>query len=78
MNQGIEGLASFVRDLQPGERNKGLFWASCRAAADGLDAAPLVEAAGVAGLDRDEARHTVESAAAHISKARAEHEKVNP
>ena len=76
--QGIEGLAGFVKGLQPGERNKGLFWAACRAAADGLAMAPLVTAAEESGLSRDEAEHAAASAAAHIAKARKEHESLQP
>lgn len=76
-HQGAEGLVRFVGSLQPGERNKGLFWAGCRAAADGLDTAPLVRAAEDAGLSGAEAEHAVESAAAHIAKARKDHKRVN-
>jgi len=73
-----DGLIRFVEQLRPGERNKGLFWAGCRAAADGLDTAPLVRAAEKTGLSREEAEHTLASAAEHIAKARAEHESLEP
>lgn len=76
-DQGITPLVKFVESLQPGERDKGLFWAACRAAADDLDAAPLVTAAEKTGLARGKAQSTVESAAKHIAQARAEHQKVS-
>lgn len=76
-DKDIGGLAAFVAGLQPGERDKGLFWAACRAAQDGLDAAPLVTAAEQAGLPRQKAESTVASARRHIEKARADHEQVN-
>lgn len=73
----VVGLVKFVESLQPGERDKGLFWAACRGYADDLDTAPLVTAAVKTGLPRDKAQSTVESAAKHIAKARAEHQKVS-
>ena len=72
-SDGITPLAAFVAGLQPGDRNKGLFWAACRAAEDNLAAGPLIEAAESAGLARAEAEHAVASAAAHIAHARKEH-----
>lgn len=77
VDQGIVPLTRFVAALQPGERNKGLFWAACRASADGLDTTPLVAAAQQAGLSKDEAQAVTASAAEHIAKARAEHERIN-
>jgi hypothetical protein len=72
MEQGIAPLVKFVETLRPGERDNGLFWASCRAVAEGLDTAPLVTAAEKTGLSQDKAQSTIESAVQHIAKARAE------
>lgn len=77
-SQGIEGLAAFVASRKPGDRNRGLFWAACRAAEDGLDPAPLAEAAGQAGLDPEQVAHVIVSAAATIRRARADHGAVSP
>jgi len=74
----MTNLVRFVESLKPGERNKGLFWAACRAAEDGLDPAPLIDAAAETGVNRAEAVHTTVSAAQFIAKARRDHEKVNP
>lgn len=76
--QGIDGLAAFVASRKPGDRHKGLFWAACRAAEDGLDPAPLAAAAEKAGLDPGQAERTTAAAAAVIARDRAEHGTVHP
>ncbi|MGH3124156.1 MAG: bifunctional DNA primase/polymerase [Streptosporangiaceae bacterium] len=62
---GPSGLVSFVSRLHEGERNRGLFWAACRAVEEGhveaLD--DLVAAAIETGLSQWEAARTVASAA---------------
>jgi hypothetical protein len=62
---GTAGLVVFVSRLEEGERNRGLFWAACRAAEEGhvevLD--DLVAAAIGTGLSKTEATRTVASAA---------------
>jgi len=62
----VERLASWVAERAEGERNQGLFWASCRLAESGLpmnDALDvLTEAASRAGLDEREITTTVRSA----------------
>lgn len=58
-------LARFVEQLGEGERNRGLFWAACRAVEDGHPQASfdlLAGAAMVAGLDEREADATIASA----------------
>jgi hypothetical protein len=61
-------LIRVVEELQPGNRNGGLFWAACRAAEDGLLTAEgieaLVNAAVQSGLrgGEPEARRTITSA----------------
>jgi len=61
---GTAGLIAFVSRLEKGERNRGLFWAACRAVdeghADALD--DLVVAATATGLSKTEATRTVASA----------------
>lgn len=57
-----EALAAWLRSRRPGERNSALFWAACRAAEDGQDTAPLLDAAMEAGLSEAEARRTIRSA----------------
>ncbi|PKN83182.1 MAG: DNA primase [Chloroflexi bacterium HGW-Chloroflexi-9] len=60
-----DALVRFVAGLQPGERNRGTYWAACRAADDGvLDglAADLVAAAMQTGLPEREAIRIVQSA----------------
>jgi hypothetical protein len=62
---GTAGLVAFVSRLEEGERNRGLFWAACRAVDEGhaevLD--DLVAAAIRTGLSKTEATRTVTSAA---------------
>jgi hypothetical protein len=60
-----EPLLRLVAGLKDGERNRGLYWAACRAVEDGILAdveAALVAAAVGTGLDEREARRTVQSA----------------
>jgi len=60
-----DGLVRFVAGLQPGERNRGTYWAACRAADDGVLetlAADLVAAAVQTGLSEHEAVRIVQSA----------------
>jgi hypothetical protein len=61
---GTAGLVAFVSRLEEGERNRGLFWAACRAVDEGhveiLD--DLVAAAIGTGLSKTEAARTVASA----------------
>ncbi len=64
-NVSADALVRFVAGLQPGERNRGTYWAACRAADDGaLDAlaADLVAAAVQTGLSEYEAIRIVQSA----------------
>jgi hypothetical protein len=75
--RGIDGLAAFVASREPGDRNKGLFWAACRAAEDGLDPAPLAKAAEGTGMDAGQAQRTIDSAAKTITRAREQHGKVS-
>jgi hypothetical protein len=76
--RGIGGLAAFVASRQPGDRHRGLFWAGCRAAQDGLDPAPLTAAAVQAGVPRGQAERTITSAAQVIAEARRQHKTVHP
>jgi hypothetical protein len=55
-------LGVWVSQLNPGERNTGLYWAACRAAEIGLDLEPLIIAAVTTGLSERDARATVTSA----------------
>jgi len=60
-----DALVRFVASLQPGERNRGTYWAACRAADDGvLNAltADLVAAAVQTGLSEYEAIRVVQTA----------------
>lgn len=60
-----EPLLRFVAGAQPGNRNRALHWAACRAASDGiLDEihADLVDVARGIGLSENEIHATVESA----------------
>lgn len=61
-----EPLVRHVLGLTEGERNRGLYWAACRAADDGILGAlraDLLRAALSIGLSEREARRTIESAA---------------
>lgn len=58
----LDPLVRFVTDSVEGQRNGRLFWASCRAVEDGLDPAPLIDAAVAVGLSTAEATATVRSA----------------
>jgi Bifunctional DNA primase/polymerase, N-terminal len=62
---GTAGLVAFVSRLDVGERNRGLFWAACRAVEEGHAEAldDLVAAAIGTGLSKAEAARTVASAA---------------
>jgi protein-disulfide isomerase-like protein with CxxC motif len=60
-----EGLVGFVRQAAPGRRNNVLFWAACRAYAEGGDPAVLGALATTAeeiGLARHEVDQTMRSA----------------
>ena len=60
----LSKLAAWVAAQREGNRNDGLYWASCRALESGhSDLDDLVVAAVRAGLAEDEARRTVASAA---------------
>jgi hypothetical protein len=64
-------LVRLVMSLRDGERNRGLFWAACRASDDGilsLICEDLVSAAVSAGLPEREARRTVASAATVVRR----------
>jgi hypothetical protein len=56
----VDGLVHTIATAK--ERNKALFWASCRALESGQDVNPLREAALAAGLDEHEAEKTIASA----------------
>jgi Bifunctional DNA primase/polymerase, N-terminal len=59
----LAGLVAWVAGLPEGNRNDGLFWAACRAAAGGAtDLGGLVAAAVSAGLPEGEAWRTIRSA----------------
>ncbi|MFD6822486.1 bifunctional DNA primase/polymerase [Streptomyces sp. NPDC060085] len=65
--RGVRGLAAFVLDSRPGDRNNRLFWAACRAAEDARDGGEdaqdaLMDAAVRAGLSEQEAATTIRSA----------------
>ncbi len=62
---GIPGLAAWLSTQGEGNRNRGLYWASCRAVENGATEGDLDELVRVAvsiGLDEREARRTVRSA----------------
>jgi hypothetical protein len=64
-SSGLLGLDQLVRLVQrqgPGNRNRALFWAACRAVEDGLDLGPLADAAVTTGLTRVEVDRTLASA----------------
>lgn len=60
------GLAAWVANRHEGERNRGLFWAACRLAENGVQASDALDvlsvAAGRAGLGEPEITMTVRSA----------------
>lgn len=58
-----QALLREVRKAEPGERNRRLYWACCKAVGVGLDLAPLVAAAVEIGLTQREAEATAKSAA---------------
>jgi Bifunctional DNA primase/polymerase, N-terminal len=60
---GLAALIAWVAKQPEGNRNRGLYWAACRAVQGGLDPTPLTEAAVAAGLTEVEASRTVASAA---------------
>ena len=68
-----EPLVRLVLDLKDGERNRGLFWAACRAAESGRLSpsltAQLVLAAENVGLTAEEATRTIESARRKAGRA---------
>ncbi|WP_157249716.1 bifunctional DNA primase/polymerase [Nonomuraea typhae] len=62
---GVAGLARWLATQPKGNRNRGLFWACCRAAENGAtlpDLAPLIEAITAQGLDPHEAHRTAADA----------------
>lgn len=63
--QDIEVLAEkFLVKVQEGNRNNALFWAACRAFEAGIkNVTPLVVAAKSIGLEKDEIKQTLDSAA---------------
>ncbi len=62
-------LVKWIEEQGVGNRNRGLFWAACRAAEAGDEQVllDLVEAAVQTGLERDEAHRTVISAARRVT-----------
>ena len=60
----ISALVAWVGALREGNRNDGLYWASCRAveSGHGSELAGLAEAAVHAGLTEEEAQRTIASA----------------
>lgn len=73
----VSRLAAWVAGLGEGERNRGLFWAACRAAEQAIDPATVVDVLGAAaahtGLGPREIATTVRSAyrTAHPTSAPA-------
>lgn len=65
----VAHLPAWLAAQGNGNRNKALFWASCRAAEAGDEAVllALVDAAVAAGLDRGEALRTAASAARRVT-----------
>jgi hypothetical protein len=59
----LSGLVRTVETAPQGQRNDALYWAACRAVADGADPEALLPAALTAGLTETEARRTIRSAA---------------
>jgi hypothetical protein len=64
----VTRLAAWVAGQPQGNRNAGLFWASCRINGDAGAAELLVSAAVQAGLSEREARRTVASAAGRAGR----------
>jgi hypothetical protein len=64
----VTRLAAWVAGQPQGNRNAGLFWASCRINGDAGAAELLVSAAVQAGLPEGEARRTVASAAGRAAR----------
>lgn len=70
MTGGIDGLARWLAGEQEGNRNHALFWAACRALADGADdLAPLADAAVSIGLGEVEINRTISSARRRVGAA---------
>lgn len=67
----VQALAHWLSRQPEGNRNAGLYWASCRAVEAGHrgDLDVLVDAAIQAGLSEREARRTVQSAARRLGAA---------
>ena len=61
--KGLDALAAWVAAQPEGNRNKGLYWAACRAAETGHDPGELLDAAIAAGLGEAAARATIDAAA---------------
>jgi Bifunctional DNA primase/polymerase, N-terminal len=68
----VDHLPAWLAEQAEGNRNRGLYWAACRAAEAGDEAvlAGLAAAAVQAGLDEDEARRTVASAVRSVNDGR--------
>lgn len=73
----VSRLVAWVANRQEGERNRGVFWAACRMAENGISPTNaldvLVEAAARVGLDEREVATTVRSAYRTIGPAGTEH-----
>ncbi len=73
MDMESERLAAWVAGRDEGERNRGLFWAACRLAENGVSAADALDALGAAaqsaGLGDREIATTVRSAYRAIQPA---------
>ncbi|MDA1267303.1 MAG: bifunctional DNA primase/polymerase, partial [Planctomycetota bacterium] len=66
-----EPLVRLVLGLTEGQRNRGLYWAACRAAGDGLLTDirdDLVRAALSIGLSEHEAQRTIDSASRQVTR----------
>lgn len=63
-------LSGWVANLQPGERNAGLFWALCRALEAGHEPDPVLEAGQFIGLTQREVSATLRSARQRVGGRR--------